>query len=145
MEQVKGVAPRTDKIKELWEVENWGVDEWNSQILAEMAFSNAMNVQYVFELDKLFGSVAGYRVRRAPNGLVLVPADNDEDIFVAVEVEATKGGVCFLGWLRGSEGKLPQFYQKNCWVIPPESLHDMEELPDKEGRRAMPPFQELSP
>jgi len=76
---------------------------------------------------------------------VLVPADNDEDIFVAVEVEATKGGACFLGWLRGSEGKLPQFYQKNCWVIPPESLHDMEELPDKEGLRAMPPFQELSP
>jgi len=65
MEQVKGVAPRTDKIKELWEVENWGVDEWNSQVLAEMAFSNAMNVQYVFELDKLFGSVAGYRVPRS--------------------------------------------------------------------------------
>ena len=106
-----------------------------------MAFSNAMNVQYVFELHQLFGSVAGYRVRRAPNGLVLVPADNDEDIFVAVEVEA----YYVLGWLRGSEGKLPQFYQKNCWVIPPESLHDMEELPDKEGLRAMPPLQELSP
>jgi hypothetical protein len=145
MQQVKGVAPRTDKVKELWEVENWGKDEWTAQVLAEFAFSKVMNVQYVFELNKLFGSVAGYRVRRAPNGLVLVPADNDEDIFVAVEVEATKGGGCVLGWLRGSEGKLPQFYQNNCWVIPPESLHDMEELPDKEGLRAMPPFQGLSP
>ena len=57
---------------EIWEVENWGEDEWAEQALAEIAFSRAMNVQYVFELDKLFGSVAGYRVRRAPNGLVLV-------------------------------------------------------------------------
>jgi hypothetical protein len=76
--------------------------------------------------------------------LVLVPADNDDDIFVAVEVEATKHGGRVLGWLRGSEGKLPQFYQKNCWVIPPEALHDFEELPGKEKLRAMPPFQELS-
>ena len=33
---------------------------------------------------------------------------------------------------------------ENCWVIPAEALHDMEELPGKEGLRAMPPFQELS-
>jgi len=86
-------------------------------------------------------------VRRAPNGLVLVPSDNDEDIFVAGKHETTKptkGGACvlLLGWLRGSEGKLPQFYQKNRWVIPPEALHDMEELPGKERLQAMPPFQE---
>jgi hypothetical protein len=49
-----------------------------------------------------------------------------------------------LGWLRGSEGKVSQFYQKNCWIVPPEALHDMEELPGKEGLQAMPPFQELS-
>ena len=42
--------------------------------------------------------------------------------------------------MRGSEGKLPQFYQKNCWVIPPEALHAMEELPGKERLRVMPPF-----
>jgi hypothetical protein len=77
--------------------------------------------------------------------LVLVPSDNDEDIFVAVKVEKAKGFACVEGWLRGSEGKLSKFYQKNCWVIPPEALHDMEELPGKEGLRAMPPFQELSP
>jgi hypothetical protein len=47
--------------------------------------------------------------------------------------------------LRGSEGKLSKFYQKNCWVIPLEALHDMEELPGKEGLRAMAPFEELSP
>jgi hypothetical protein len=104
-----------------------------------------MNVQHVPECNKLCGSVAGYRVRRAPNGLVLVPSDNDEDIFVAVKVEKAKGTACVEGWLRGSEGKLSQFYQKNCWVIPPEALHDMEELQGKEGLRAMPPFQELSP
>src|SRR5262245_15840556 len=56
--------------------------------------------------------------------------------------EATKGGACVLGWLRGSEGKLSQFYQNNCWVIPPETLHDMEELPGKKQLRAMPPYQE---
>jgi hypothetical protein len=49
-----------------------------------------------------------------------------------------------LGWLRGSEGKLPQFYQKNCWIIPPEALHDMEELPGKERLLAMPEYQDLS-
>jgi hypothetical protein len=77
--------------------------------------------------------------------LVLVPSDRDDYIFVAVKVEKTKGVACILGWLRGSEGKLSQFYKDNCWVVPPEALHDMEELPGKEGLRAMPPFQELSP
>jgi len=84
-------------------------------------------------------------VCRAPNGLVLVASDSDEDIFVAVKVGPTKGEARVLGWLRGSEGKLSRFYQKNCWVIPPETLHDMEELPRKEGLRVMPPFQQLSP
>jgi hypothetical protein len=32
-----------------------------------------------------------------------------------------------------------------CWVIPPEALHDREELPGEEGLRAMPPFHDLSP
>ena len=31
-----------------------------------------------------------------------------------------------------------------CWVIPPEALHDREELPGEEGLRAMPPFHDLS-
>ncbi|HEX3502375.1 MAG TPA: hypothetical protein VHU22_03160, partial [Xanthobacteraceae bacterium] len=145
MEQVKGVVPQADKIKEIWEVENWGEDEWAEQALAEVAFSKVMNVQYFPQPDNLRGSVAGYRVRRAPNGLVLVPSDSDDDIFVAVKVEKTKRGARVLGWLRGSEGKVSQFCQKNCWVIPAEALHDMEELPSKEGLRSMPPFQELSP
>jgi hypothetical protein len=144
MEQVKGIAPRPDKTKEIWEVENWGEDEWIEQALAEVAFSKAMNVQCSLEPDNLYGRVAGYRVRRAPNGLVLVPSDSDEDIFVAVRVELTKKGARVLGWLRGSEGKLSRFYQENCWVIPPEALHDMEELPGKEALQAMPPFQELT-
>jgi hypothetical protein len=73
--------------------------------------------------------------------LVLVPSDSDDDIFVAIRFDITKTWEEVLGWLRGSEGKLPQFYQKNCWVIPPEALHhDMEELPGKERLRAMPPF-----
>jgi hypothetical protein len=145
MEQVKGIAPRPDKVKEIWEVENWGADEWAEQALAELAFSKAMNVQYFPVSDKLCTSVAGYRVRRAPNGLVLAPSDGDEDIFVAVRVEKIQRGACVLGWLRGSEGKLSKFYRKDCWVIPPESLHDMEQLPGKERLRAMPPFQERSP
>jgi hypothetical protein len=145
MEQVKGVAPQTDKTKEIWEVENWGEDEWAEQVLAEIVFAKAVNIQHVPECNKLCGSVAGYRVRRAPNGLVLVPSDNDEDIFVAVKVEKAKGMACVEGSLRGSEGKLSKFYKKNRWLIPPEALHDMEELPGKEELRAMPPFQELSP
>ena len=143
MEQVKGVAPCADKAKEIWEVENWGEDEWIEQAFAELAFAKVMNVQHLPEPHNLYGSVAGYRVRRATNDLRLVLADGDEDIFVAVKVERAKRGARVLGWLRGSEGKLSQFYQKNCWVIPPEALHDME-LPGKERLRAMPPFQELS-
>ena len=105
-----------------------------------------MNIQYFSDPKRRCGSVAGYRVRRGRNGLVLVPSDNYEDIFVAVRVERTKREVCVLGWLRGSEGKVSKFYHKNCcWVIPPEVLHDMEELPGKEGLRALPPFQEPPP
>ena len=96
-----------------------------ASVLGKIAFAKAMNVQHVPECNKLCGSVAGYRVRRAPNGLVLVPSDNDQDIFVAVKVEKAKGMACVEGWLRGSEGKLSQFYQKNCWIIPPEALHDI--------------------
>jgi len=135
LEQVKGIAPRADKSKEIWELENWGHDEWFEQTMAEMAFADAMNVQYVPERNKLDGNVAGYRVRRAQNDLVLVSSDSEEDIFVAVRVERTQRAACLLGWLRGSEGKLPQFYQKNCWVIPPDALHAilhaMKELPGR--------------
>jgi hypothetical protein len=143
MQQVKGFAMPAAKSKEIWEVEDWGYEEWREQFLAEVAFSMFMNVQYLFDGNKHNRSVAGYRVRRAPNGLVLVPSDSDEEIFVAVRTDATKGEACFLGWLSGSEGKLPQFYEKNRWVIPPEALHnDMEELPGKERLQGMPPFQE---
>src|SRR5262249_57699591 len=90
MEQVKGVAPRPDKIQEIWEVENWGDDEWAEQTLAEMVFAKAMNIRYEPDRRNLKGVVAGYRVRRAPNGLALLPSDSDEDIFVAVSVEKTK-------------------------------------------------------
>jgi len=146
MEQVKGVAPRADTFKEIWEVEfkkiweveNWDTKEWAEQVLAEVAFAKIMNVQYFPDPDTDRGRVAGYRVCRAPNGLVLVASDSDEDIFVAVKVGPTKREARVLGWLRGSEGKLSKFYQKNCWIIPPEALHNMEELPGKEGLRAMP-------
>jgi hypothetical protein len=144
MEQLEGVAPQTDKRKEIWELEQWGPDEWTEQALAEIAFAKAMNVQHVPEDNNLHGSVAGYRIRRAPNGLVLVASDNDHDIFVGVMVEKEKRRACVLGWLRGSEGKLPQFYQNGRWVIPPEALHVMEELPGKERLLAMPPYQEMS-
>jgi len=142
MEQVKGVAPRPDKIQEIWEVENWGDDEWIEQTRAEVVFAKAMNIRYEPDRRNLKGVVAGYRVRRAPNGLVLLPSDSDEDVFVAVSVEKTKRWACVLGWLRASEGKLPQFYQKNCWIVPPEALHDIEELPGKERLQVMPPNQE---
>ena len=131
MEQVKGVAPRPDKIQEIWEVENWGDDEWVEQTRAEMVFAKAMNIRYEPDRRNLKGVVAGYRVRRAPNGLVLLASDSDEDIFVAIRRE-TKESFLVLGWLQGAEGKLPQFYQKNCWVVPPEALHDIQKLLGKE-------------
>jgi hypothetical protein len=145
MQQVKGFAMPATESKEIWEVEDWGYEEWFEQFLAEVAFSMFMNVQYTFDGNKHNRSVAGYRVRRAPNGLVLVPSDSDEEIFVAVRTDATKREACFLGWLSGSEGKLPQFYEKNRWVIPPEALHAIEELPGKERLQAMPPFQAMPP
>src|SRR5262249_56843926 len=86
MEQVKRAAPRPDKIQEIWEVENWGDDEWIEQTRAEMVFAKAMNIQYEPDRTNLKEVVAGYRVRRAPNGLLLLPSDNDEDVFVSVIV-----------------------------------------------------------
>jgi hypothetical protein len=109
-----------------------------------MAFAMAMNVQYDPERSKLDGNVAGYRVRRAPNGLVLVPSDSDEEIFVAVRVHANKEEALVLGWVRGSEGKVPAFYQNGCWVIPEEALHPMEELPGRDALGALPPFEGMS-
>jgi hypothetical protein len=143
MEQLTGTVLRTDK-KEIWEVEEWGKDEWLEQAAAELAFAMAMNVQHDVEGNNLNGNVAGYQVRRAQNGLVLVSADGDEDIFVGVKVDKNKQTAQVLGWLRGSEGKIPSFYQKNCWVIPAEALHDIEELPGRERLRAMPPYEEMS-
>jgi hypothetical protein len=101
MQQVEGFAMPAAKSKEIWEVEDWGEDEWAEQFLAEVAFSMAMNVQHVPDHNKI-GHVVGYRVRRAPNGLVLVPSDNDEDIFVAVKRETTKptkGGLAYCSWV----------------------------------------------
>jgi hypothetical protein len=145
MEQVKGVAARAEKSKEIWELENWGSDEWAEQAMAEMVFAKFMNFQYIPEDNNLHGNVAGYRVRRAPNGLVLLPSDSDEDVFVAIRVERMNRRGCVLGWLRGSEGKASQFYQKNCWVIPSEALRDIEELPGRERLQTMPPWQEEIP
>src|SRR5262249_7988625 len=142
MEQALGVAPRIDN-KEIWEVEEWGPDEWSEQVLAAIIFAKAVNIQYVPENAENFrGNVAGYWVRRAPKGLVLVSSDGDEDIFVGVLVEKENRRATVLGWMRGSEGKVPQFYQNGCWVIPAEALHSIEELPGKERLRTMPPFQE---
>ena len=131
MEQVTGTVLRPNKKKEIWDVEAWGPDEWFEQAAAEMAFAMAMNLQYDLERSNLDGNVAGYRVRRAPKGLVLIPSDPDEEIFVAVKLVKRKKQAQILGWLRGSEGKIPQFYQQNCWIIPAEALHHIEELPDK--------------
>ncbi|MGA6962838.1 MAG: hypothetical protein WBZ51_04275 [Xanthobacteraceae bacterium] len=131
MEQVTGTVLRADKKEEIWEFEDWGPDEWFEQAAAEMAFAMAMNVQYDPERSKLDGNVAGYRVRRAPRGLVLIPSDPDEEIFVAVKLVKSKKQAQILGWLRGSEGKVPQFYQQNCWIIPAEALHHIEKLPGK--------------
>jgi hypothetical protein len=129
LEQAKGIAPRADKPKEIWELENWGRNEWLEQASAEIVFAHAINVPYVCDASNLKGVVAGYRVRRAQNGLVLVPSDGDEEIFVAITIDSEWANL--LGWLRGSEGKVPKFYKKNCWIIPPEALHDMKKLPGK--------------
>ena len=137
-ERAEGIAPRTDKPKEIWELENWGGEEWAEQAMAELVFAQEMNFQYVLDDTNLKGIVAGYRVRCARNELVLIPSDKDEDVFVAVEMERAKKRGRVLGWLRGSEGKLPQFYQKNFWVIPLEALHDMETLPGQELPLVMP-------
>jgi len=146
LERVKGIAPRPDKPKEIWEFQNWGRDEWVNQARAELVFAQVMNVQHVLDPAHLNGIVAGYRVRCAPDGLVLIPSDSDEDIFVAVRIIKELGEVLgeVLGWLRGSDGKLPQFYQKNCWIIPPEALHPMETLPGTDRLLTMPEYQDLN-
>jgi len=142
MEQVSGTVLRAKNPKEIWELEEWGPDEWFEQTAAELTFAIAVDVQYAPDPNNRKGFVAGYRVRRAQNGLVLIPSDGDAEIFVAVKVDAKKKRACVLGWLRGSEGKIPAFYQKDCWVIPTEALHNIEELPGRELLRAMPPYKE---
>jgi hypothetical protein len=143
MEQVTGMLPRTDR-REIWQVEKWGPHEWAEQAIAEIMFAKAMNVQYFPDTKNLHGNVAGYRVRRATDSLTLLPSDGDDEIFVGVKVEIEKQRAHALGWLRGSEGKIQRFYQKNCWVIPGDALHNMEELPGKERLLAMPPYRETS-
>jgi hypothetical protein len=145
MHQVKGIALQPESMKEIWEIEEWGPEEWVQQTIAEVVFAKHINVRHLPEVKERHGNVAGYRARRATNNLVLVPSDGGEDIFVAVQVEATKRGACVLGWIRGSEGKVPQYHQNNCWVIPPEALHDMEQLPGKERLLSMPPYQDSRP
>jgi hypothetical protein len=78
-----------------------------------VAFAMAMNVEHNLERNNLNGKIAGYRVRRAQNGLVLVPADGDEEIFVGVKWNKNKEMAEVLGWLRGSEGKTAAFYHNN--------------------------------
>jgi hypothetical protein len=129
MEQLTGTVLRTDK-KEIWEVEEWGKDEWLEQAAAELAFAMAMNVQHDVEGNNLNGNVAGYQVRRAQNGLVLVSADGDEDIFVGVKVDKNKQTAQVLGWLRGSEGDSPstrRIVGSSC-----RSRHDIEEPRQRE-------------
>src|SRR5262249_12976240 len=63
LERVKGIAPRPDKPKEIWEFQNWGRDEWVNQARAELVFAQVMNVQHVLDPAHLNGIVAGYRVR----------------------------------------------------------------------------------
>jgi hypothetical protein len=63
---------------------------------------------------------------------------------VAVRVHANKEEALVLGWVRGSEGKVPAFYQNGCWVIPEEALHPMEELPGRDALGALPPFEGMS-
>jgi hypothetical protein len=106
LEQVKRDAPPADK--KIRQVENWGPNEWGEQVMAELVFAKVMNIQFVPQGDQLNANVAGFRVRCARNGLVLVPSDGDEDIFVAVRVERTKpgAGLACWAWLRGSEAKL---------------------------------------
>lgn len=115
---------------QIWQVENWGNEEFIEQAMAEMAFAKWMGIQHVLDPENLSGNVAGYRVRRVSTDyLVLAPSDSDDDIFVAVKVESTTTGrVGMLGWLRGSEGKLPQFYQRDRWTIPLEALQNIATL-----------------
>ena len=140
-----GLVPRGDPMKndeEIWQLEDWAENEWAEQGAAELTFAIAMDVQHELDANQHDGNVAGYRVRRAPVGLVLVPADNDDDVYVGVQVDAAARGGRIRGWLRGSEGKVPQYYRNGRWIIPLEALHDMEDLPGKERLQAMPPFQE---
>jgi hypothetical protein len=132
--------PVPDRNQKIWQLEDWGPDEWKEQTRAEMAFAIAMDIEFTLDTTELDGRVADFRVRRAPNGLILVPADSDDDIFVAVKVDVPKAVCVLLGWLRGREGKVPQFYRGNRWVVQQDALHDMEDLPNRERLRSMPPF-----
>jgi len=117
------------KTKKVWEVEKWDRAQWIEQTIAELAFTKRMGMGFLPSVDDFIGSVVGYVVRRASMGcLVLVPSDRDDDVFVAVAVREEPYARC-LGWLRGSEGKRPEFYNTDRWSIDPKALHSMDDLP----------------
>jgi hypothetical protein len=58
-ERAEGIAPRTDKKKEIWELEIWGAGEWAEQALVETAFAQLINIQYKPDGSNLEGIVAG--------------------------------------------------------------------------------------
>jgi hypothetical protein len=110
----------------IWELQSWGHAEFTEQAVAEIAFAKVMGVHYQaicpHELNGM--TIAGYRVRRAP--LVLVPDDRDDDLFVAVRPDIPNKQAMVLGWLRGGDGKRPEYFRGDHWLIPDGALTPME-------------------
>jgi hypothetical protein len=78
-----------------------------------------------------------YQVRASnydgPNaGLILHPPDNDEQVFIKAFVKLPR--VTLMGWMLGREAKRTQFWTdklrpgRPCFLVPHETLHDVEEL-----------------
>jgi hypothetical protein len=111
-------------------------DPWRHDIegvAAELAVAKTLGRYYIPALHVQSGTegdVAHYQVRSTEhaNGCLLVKdGDRDEDVFVLVVGSMPK--LTVVGWMRASEGKLPEWRRnvrgREAWFVPQSALHPM--------------------
>jgi hypothetical protein len=125
----------------IWQLQNWEHKEFAEQACAEIAFAKAMGVPRGlrdFPDHKVLDGqvIAGYRVRRAPDGLVIIPSDDDNEKIVAVLADIENKRATVLGWITAREAKHPKYHRLDgfeYWIVPPEDLRT--DFPELEGRQ----------
>jgi hypothetical protein len=114
---------------------------------AEVKLAHSLGLEHRATIGRFHEKdVGNYQVRASSSRhsqdfrLILRPRDADADVFVCAYVYSVHSRfdtVDFIGWLRGREGKQPQYWtvpndtagRPPAYFIPPEDLHPMSTLP----------------